>query len=301
MQWTKNDIGNQEGKTILVTGSNTGIGFATATLLASNGAQVILTSRNREKGEQALARLRADIPNARVSLLSLDLANLASVRAAAEEVAARHEKLDVLINNAGLMIPPFSRTADGFEIQFGTNVLGHFAFTGLLLPLLLRTPHSRTVWLSSVAHWVGRIDFDDLNAEKGYAKWRAYSQSKLADLMIAYEMQRRLQRSGTSAISLASHPGGTKSDLSRNSGSVKFIEAVAGLFLQTTEQGAMPSVRAAVDPSARGGDFYGPSNFGTISGPAEKQRSSKRSHDEAVAAKLWQTCETFTGVRWLDD
>lgn len=296
MTWSMKDAGSQHGKTFLITGSNTGIGFATAKLLAGNGAQVILACRNREKGEQSLARLKAQVPSAQATLLQLDLASLTSVRQAAETINSQASRLDALINNAGVMMPPFGRTADGFETQFGTNVLGHFAFTGLLLPLLERTPQARVVWLSSIAHWVGRINFEDLNAEKGYRTWRAYAQSKLADLMLAYEMQRRLQRAGSTAMSLGAHPGGTNSDLGRHRTILKFVSP----FAQSVEAGAMPSLRAAVDAAARGGEYYGPAGIGTFKGPAERQRSSQRSHDEAVAARLWQACEALTGVRYLD-
>lgn len=300
VKWDMNRVGSQAGKTVLITGSNTGIGFATAMLLARKGAAIVMACRNTAKGQQALARIAAAAPAAPLSLVQLDLASLDSVRACATEVTQKCARLDVLINNAGLMMPPLQRTTDGFEIQFGTNVLGHFAFTGLLSPLLLRSPASRVVWLSSLAHWTGRIDFDNLNAERHYGKWRAYAQSKLADLMLAYEMQRRLQRSGATTIALGAHPGGTKSDLSRNNGMLQLFDRFGGAFIQATEDGAMPSVRAAVDPDAVGGDYYGPGGFATFTGPATKQRSSRRSHDEAVAIRLWERCEQLTAVHWLD-
>src|SRR5438445_3943566 len=174
MSWTMKDAGSLQGKTVLITGSNTGIGFATAQWLAGNGAEIIVACRNLDKGKQAMTKLRDAVPGVKADLLRLDLASLASVRQAAATLNAKQQRLDMLINNAGLMMPPFERTADGFELQFGTNVLGHFALTGLLLPLIERTPDARVVWLGSVAHWGGKIDFDDLNAEKGYSSWRAY-------------------------------------------------------------------------------------------------------------------------------
>jgi len=299
MSWTLDDAGDLRDRTILVTGSNTGIGFATARLLAGKGARIIMACRNAEKGRRALAQLKSLVPGAEASLLSLDLASLASVREAAAAVHARQHPLDGLINNAGLMMPPFSRTTDGFELQFGTNVLGHFALTGLLLPLLEQTPRSRVVWVSSIAHWSGRIDFDNLGAEKGYRSWGAYAQSKLADLMLAYQMQRRLRRSGASTIALAAHPGGTRSELSRNNALLKLVARLTSGLTQSTEDGAMPSIRAAIDSDARGGDYYGPSGFATFAGPAARQRSSRYSHDEAVAARLWQACEQLSGVRYL--
>ena len=299
-RWSLERVASQSGKTILVTGSNTGIGFATAQQLAEKGAEVILACRSREKGEAALARLQAAVPGAVVTLMLLDLANLASVRECAAQVNARYQRLDVLINNAGLMMPPLARTADGFELQFGTNVVGHFAFTGLLLPLLSRTPKSRVVWLSSLAHQQGQIDFDNLNAERSYGKSRAYAQSKLADLMLAYEMQRRMERKGESIIALGAHPGVTKSDLSRHLTVLKWISVVAAPLVQDTDRGAWPSVLAATDPDAHGGDYYGPMGFAKAGGAPGKQPSSARSHDAAVAARLWQTCEQLSGVRYLD-
>ena len=299
MAWTLEQAADQTGRRILITGSNTGIGYATAELLARKGAAIILACRSAEKGQQALAKLRAQVPQIEAELLRLDLADLASVREAAETLKTRHQRLDALINNAGLRMPPLQRTADGFELQFGTNVLGHFAFTGLVLPLLEQSPAARVVWLASVAHWNGRIDFDNLNAERGYNKWRAYAQSKLADLMLAYEMQRRLQQRGSTLRSLGAHPGGTHSELARHHWLLGLIDRLTGPFMQSPAGGAMPSVRAATDRDAQGGEYYGPGGLATMSGPATRQRSSRRSHDEAVAARLWAQCETLTGVRWL--
>jgi NAD(P)-dependent dehydrogenase (short-subunit alcohol dehydrogenase family) len=281
MPWTLEQAADQTGRRILITGSNTGIGYATAVLLARKGARIVLACRNADKGRAALTRLRADVAGVDAELVPLDLANLRSVREAAAMLEAQNQPIDTLINNAGLMMPPLARTADGFELQFGTNVLGHFAFTGLVLPLLEKNPAARVVWLSSVA------------------RWGAYAQSKLADLMLAYEMQRRLERGGATMISMAAHPGGTKSELSRHNALLRVINALTARVLQDAQAGAMPSVRAATDPNARGGDYYGPGGLGTMSGPATRQRSSKRSHDGAVAARLWQRCEELTGVRWL--
>jgi NAD(P)-dependent dehydrogenase (short-subunit alcohol dehydrogenase family) len=297
MKWSLDAVGSQRDKTALVTGSNTGIGFATVTALARKGARVILACRNVDKGAAALTRLRAEVPDAHASLVELDRASLASVRAAADAVRAQTKQLDVLINNAGLMMPPLSRTVDGFELQFGTNVLGHFALTGHLLPLLDRTPGARVVWLSSITHWGASIDFKNLNAEKGYKDSREYGQSKLANLMLAYEMDRRLKRAGSTTISVAAHPGFTRSELTRD---LKLINRLAGPFLQPTENGALPSLRAAVDPEVKGGEHFGPGGFATIAGAPTQQRSSKRSQDATVAARLWSVCAQLTGVRYLD-
>jgi NAD(P)-dependent dehydrogenase (short-subunit alcohol dehydrogenase family) len=303
MKWNEimlEKIASQQGKTILITGSNTGIGFETARLLALKGADIIIACRNQEKGQQALADLRAKVPGVQASLVQLDLANLESVRQCAAEIIENHPTLDALINNAGLAMPPLQKTADDFEMQFGTNVLGCFAFTGLLMPLLVKTTGARVVWLSSVAHWRGTIDFDNLNAEKGYSSFGAYAQSKLANLMLAYEMQRRLEHSHITMLSLAAHPGGTKSDLSRNNTLLKIITLFTSPFIQKTTEGAMPSMLATTEPELKGGEFFGPSGFMTIKGPAELQQSSKYSYDSVIASRLWQTCEQLTGVPFLN-
>lgn len=296
MSWSMSDVASQNGKLFLVTGSNAGIGFATSYLLAGKGGKIVMACRSLEKGQDALNRLKTMVPGADVSLMQLDLASLASVRSFAEAFLAKYDRLDVLINNAGLMMPPLGRTADGFELQFGTNVLGHFLLTGLLLPVLINTPPARIVSLASLAHWNGRIDLNNLNAENSYGKINAYCQSKLANLMIAYELQRRLARAGYDIVSVAAHPGATKSDLGRHSLSVRFGQ----LFAQSVEAGAMPSIRAAVDPAVKGGEYFGPGGFLTITGPAVQQPSSKRSHDETVAKELWNRCETLTSIAYLN-
>jgi NAD(P)-dependent dehydrogenase (short-subunit alcohol dehydrogenase family) len=298
MSWTADSMKDQKGKTFLITGSNTGIGLATAQALAGLGAHVIIACRNTQKGAAAKEQIRQRTPGAKVDQVSLDLASLASVRSCAAQVLKVYKRLDGLINNAGLMMPPLGRTDDGFELQFGTNLLGHFAFTGLLLPLMDGKRDTRIVSLGSVAHWDGEIDFNNLNAEKGYSRWRAYSQSKLANIMFAYELERRLRRKGSSILSLAAHPGGTKSELSRHSAVLKVISALTGAFTQSPEDGALPSLRAALDPEARGGEYYGPSKMLTMRGPPVCQPSSQRSRDEAVAARLWQECERLTGVSY---
>ncbi len=295
MVWSMAEVGSQTGKTFLITGSNTGIGFATARLLAGKRAKIIMACRNTAKGELALKQLKSMVPGADCTLMALDLASLKSVRSFADRVNTNYPRLDVLINNAGVMIPPLGRTEDGFETQFGTNVLGHFALTGLLLPLLNRTPHARVVTMASIAHWPGRINFDNLNAEQGYSKAGAYAQSKLANLMFAYELQRRLHGSGADTISLAAHPGGSHSELSRHSLILKLLSHLA----QSVDDGALPSIRAAVDGQAQGGEYYGPRGIGTIAGAPIRQRSSRRSHDLTVAARLWAACETLTGLPYL--
>jgi NAD(P)-dependent dehydrogenase (short-subunit alcohol dehydrogenase family) len=297
MIWSPESIEAQAGKTFVVTGANAGIGLETASVLAGKGAQVILACRSPEKAAHAVKQIRLLKADASVAAATLDLASLASIRAFAAGFSREHQRLDVLINNAGVMMPPLGRTADGFETQFGTNFVGHFLLTLLLLPLLNRNPGSRVVTVSSVAHWTGRIDFNNLNAEKGYSKWRAYSQSKLANLMFAYELQRRLEQSGASTISTAAHPGVTASELARHN---VFLLAVQSRIAQTTAKGALPSLRAAIDPAVRGGDYFGPGGALslTLYGDARKQQSSPRSRDKTVAARLWSTAEQFCGEHY---
>lgn len=296
MSWNNDNIPNQAGRTFVVTGANVGIGFATVRALAANGAKVVLASRNLEKGNMALAKICKIHPSADVRVEPLDLASLASVKAFADRFASANQRLDVLINNAGVAMPPQGKTEEGFETQFGTNVIGHFALTGHLLPLLLTTARSRVVTLSSSAHWFAKIDFDNLNAERYYDKTKAYGQSKLADLMIAYEMQRRFAISGAATISIGVHPGVVMSELFRYS---KAFDFLLGLISQNIEEGAWPSLMAAVDPSVKGGDFVGPGGFLTIKGSPTVQKSSALSHDLAIASRLWEVAQEMSGVRYL--
>jgi NAD(P)-dependent dehydrogenase (short-subunit alcohol dehydrogenase family) len=297
MIWSPETIESQTGKIVVVTGANSGIGLETASLLASRGAGVILACRNPEKAALAVRQIRSLRPDANVSAATLDLASLASVRKFAASLIQEHRSLDVLINNAGVMTTPLGRTTDGFETQFGTNFIGHFLLTLLLLPLLNRQPGSRVVTLSSVAHWTGRIDFDNLNAEKSYSRWGAYAQSKLANLMFMYELQRRLEKSGASTISTGAHPGVTASELTRHN---LFLRVAQSTIAQTTRKGSLPSLRAAIDPSVRGGDYYGPGNALslTLYGDARKQQSSRRSRDKTIAARLWTTAEKLCDQRY---
>jgi NAD(P)-dependent dehydrogenase (short-subunit alcohol dehydrogenase family) len=298
LTWTIRDAPSQHGKTAMITGGNTGIGFATARLLAVKGARVLIACRTASKGQAAVDRIRADVPGARIEMVSLDLASLSSVRSCAATVIRDHPRLDILVNNAGIMMPPLSRTVDGFELQFGTNVLGHFALTGLLLPLLDSSSNGRIVALGSVAHWCGSIDFENLNAEKAYGRWNAYAQSKLAAIMLAHELERRLRTLDSRTISMAAHPGGAKTELQRNNGALKVISKVAGALTQAADDGALPSLRAATDPAARGGDYFGPTAMLTFRGPPVRQRGAKRADDPAIASRLWGECERQTGVTY---
>ncbi|MET8995600.1 SDR family NAD(P)-dependent oxidoreductase [Amycolatopsis sp. NPDC004169] len=295
--WTERDVPSQRGRVAVITGANTGLGFDTAKVLAERGATVVLAVRDVAKGKQAAARLGAD---ADVTVQQLDLASLESVRAAAADLHATLPKIDLLINNAGVMYPPRQTTRDGFELQFGTNHLGHFALTGLLLDLLLPVEGSRVVTVASIAHRIrAGIRFDDLQWEKSYDRVAAYGQAKLANLMFAYELQRRLAPHGTTA-SIAAHPGVARTELMRNSPAAlrAVFPLVAPLFTQSSERGALPVLRAATDPSALGGQYYGPAGPGGYRGRPEVVASSPQSYDASIQRRLWAVSEELTAVKF---
>jgi NAD(P)-dependent dehydrogenase (short-subunit alcohol dehydrogenase family) len=292
--WTMKDMPDQTGKVAIVTGANSGIGFEEARGLASKGAQVILACRSQEKGAAAAQRICEEYPDARAEYMPLDLADLSSVRQFAERFTARYDRLDMLINNAGVMaVPELRRTADGFEMQFGTNHLGHFALTGLLLDVLMRTPGARVVTVSSVSHRRGRVDFDNLNAERSYDRWAAYGQSKVANLLFTYELQRRFEAAGADAIATAAHPGWTGTNLQQDAGLIRLFNPV---FSMQPEQGALPILYAATAPDAKGGGYYGPGGPGEWRGYPKRVDSTALSHDKAVAKRLWEVSEKLTGV-----
>ncbi len=292
------DVPGQQGRTAVVTGANTGIGFEAAAVLAQRGAVTVLACRDTGKAERAADRLRAATPDVAVSVVGLDLASLDSVREAAAQIRASHERLDLLINNAGLMMPPHGTTADGFELQFGTNHLGHFALTGLLLDRMLPVPGSRVVTVSSNGHRTGRIDFADLQSERRYGRMTAYAQSKLANLMFTYELERRLRAAEAPTIALAAHPGTASTELVRHIPAAlrAAYGVVEGMFSQSATMGALPTLRAATDPAAHGGEYYGPSGFGQMMGYPVRVSSSRRSHDEGAQRRLWAESERLTGV-----
>ncbi|MCX7706476.1 MAG: oxidoreductase, partial [Anaerolineae bacterium] len=301
-RWVETQIPPQQGKVALITGANSGLGFEAARLLAAKGARVILAVRDVTKGERAATDIRRGVPAADLAVLRLDLASLVSIRSAATEVLRAEDRLDMLINNAGVMAIPRRLTADGFEMQFGVNHLGHFALTGLLLPLLLRTPAARVVTVSSGAHVLGRIHFDDLHGERRYHPWAAYAQSKLANLLFAYELQRRLAAAGQRTISVAAHPGYAATNLQRvgpeMSGSKLggwLMAASNRLLAQSAAMGALPEVYAATSPDVQGGDFIGPDGALGQRGFPKKVRSSARSYDLVAAARLWAVSEALTG------
>jgi NAD(P)-dependent dehydrogenase (short-subunit alcohol dehydrogenase family) len=296
--WTVADVPDQAGRTAVVTGANSGIGFEAAMVLAQRGADTILACRDTAKAEAAAARMTAAAPGATVSVVGLDLASLDSVRAAAAQILAGHQRLDLLINNAGLMWPAYGKTADGFELQFGTNHLGHFALTGLLLAAMLPVPGSRVVTVSSNGHRTGRIDFEDLQSERRYSRMAAYAQSKLANLMFTYELQRRLDAAGAATAALAAHPGVAFTDLTRHlPGALQSAyPAVGGFFSQSAAMGALPTLRAATDPAAVGGEYYGPDGWVQLKGYPVRVSSTARSRDTGAQGRLWAESERLTGV-----
>jgi NAD(P)-dependent dehydrogenase (short-subunit alcohol dehydrogenase family) len=292
-KWTERDIPDQRGRVAIVTGANTGLGFETARALAERGASVVLAVRDVEKGKRAAARITGD-----VAVQELDLTSLESVRAAAADLRAAHQRIDLLINNAGVMYTPKQTTRDGFEMQFGTNHLGHFALTGLLLDRLLPVAGSRVTTVSSVGHRIqAAIHFDDLQWERSYGRAAAYGQSKLANLMFTYELQRRLTAHGTTAA-VAAHPGMSNTELARNSPAFVRLPLTwfAPLITQNASMGALPTLRAATDPAVLGGQYYGPDGMGEVRGHPRLVTSSPESYDVAVQQHLWAVSEKLTGV-----
>jgi NAD(P)-dependent dehydrogenase (short-subunit alcohol dehydrogenase family) len=254
---------------------------------------VVLACRSEAKGRDAEQRIRAAASGAEVRFEPLDLGSLASVRAFAEKLSTNEPRLDLLINNAGVMMPPYGRTDDGFETQIGTNHLGHFALTGLLLESLRRTPRARVVTVSSLAHFAGRIAFDDLQSERGYNAILAYGQSKLANLLFTRELERRLRAANVDALAAAAHPGSTRTELQRHSG---MMDAIVRVFSQTAPEGALPTLYAATAPEVRGGEYFGPSGFMGCLGPPGRARSTARSRDPELSQRLWDVSEQLTGV-----
>jgi NAD(P)-dependent dehydrogenase (short-subunit alcohol dehydrogenase family) len=296
--WTAAAVPDQTGRTAVITGANSGIGFEAATVLAARGATVVLACRDLDKAKEAADRVAESAPGAAVQVQRLDLAALTSVRAAARELRDRYDRIDLLVNNAGVTFTPRQTTEDGFELQFGTNHLGHFALTGLLLDRLLATPGSRVVTISSMIHRAGRIHFDDLQLERKYGRSRAYGQSKLANLMFTYELQRRLAAAGASTIAVAAHPGGSRTDWARHLPRVIRIanRLTEPLFMQTADKGAWPTLRAATDPTVQGGEYYGPDGITKTRGYPKKDKSSRRSHDAEAQSRLWAVSEELTRV-----
>jgi NAD(P)-dependent dehydrogenase (short-subunit alcohol dehydrogenase family) len=293
-KWTAADIPYQSGRVAVITGANTGLGYHTAAALAAMGAHVVLAVRNPAKGNDAAARIAATSPRAEVRVQELDLTSLASVHAAAEALKRAYAQIDLLINNAGVTLTT-GHTKDGFELQFGTNHLAHFALTGLLLDHLLAVEGSRVVTISSLGHRVrAAIDFDDLNLQHDGDPGAAYGRSKLANLLFTYELQRRLSLSDATTIAVAAHPGFSKTELLRDAsfGIRHFFTAIS----QSPQSGALPALRAATDPGVIGGQYYGPGGLVELRGHPRVVRSSAQSHDDGLQRRLWDVSEKLTGV-----
>lgn len=298
--WTAADIPDQTGRVAVITGANTGLGYETAAALADHGARVVLAVRNLDKGKDAAARITAKSPHADVALQELDLTSLNSVRTAAERLKSDYDRIDLLINNAGVMYTPKETTKDGFEMQFGTNHLGHFALTGLLLDRLLPVAGSRVVTVSSMGHRIlADIHFDDLQWERSYNRVAAYGQAKLANLLFTYELQRRLAPHGTT-IAAAAHPGGSNTELGRYTPTVfrPLVNVFFSVIAQDAAMGALPTLRAATDPGVLGGQYYGPDGFAETRGYPKIVSSSAKSHDPDRQRRLWAVSEELTGVRY---
>jgi NAD(P)-dependent dehydrogenase (short-subunit alcohol dehydrogenase family) len=300
-KWTATDIPDQAGRTAVVTGANSGLGLVAARELARAGADVVLACRNTEKGEAAAESIGAAAPGAKVAVEALDLSSLASIHAFAERFGADREGLDLLINNAGVMAPPRGQTADGFELQFGTNHLGHFALTGLLLGRMQGREDARVVTISSNGHKLGRIRFDDLQGERRYFRWTAYCQSKLANVLFARELDKRLRAAGSTVASLAAHPGYSATNLQSAAPPLldRLVMAVTNrLIAQSAEMGALPELYAATRPSLEGGLYIGPDGFEEQRGYPKIVRPVKVGRDEATAERLWGVSEELTGVSY---
>ena len=301
--WIINYTPSLAGKIFIVTGGNSGLGYESVKAFASKGAEVILACRSLVKGNEAREKLLLEFPKANIVVMELDLADLSSVRNFAEKVKLNYTRLDILLNNAGIMMPPYQKTKDGFESQMGTNHLGHFALTGLLLDLLKNSPKSRVVNVSSLAHKQGFIDFENLLFLNGknYTPFRAYAQSKLANLLFTYRLQSYFKKNGIDSISLAAHPGVSDTNLFGDIGPQwlqKIFKPLFKLFIQPASMGALPQIRACIDPLARGSFYFGPKGLGEMKGYPVLVKCTKAARSKRNAEKLWDTSERLTGVKF---
>ncbi|GAB1421792.1 SDR family NAD(P)-dependent oxidoreductase [Anaerolineales bacterium] len=302
-KWTTENIPDLHHKVIVITGANSGIGFEAARAFAQKGAIVILACRNMQKAQEATTRILEDNPDAILDIMPLDLAEQASVKAFSGAFHKKYDRLDILLNNAGIMAVPYAKTVDGFEQQFATNHLGHFALTGLLMDRLLETPQSRVVNISSNAHRWGEIDFDNLMYEngEGYKSFSAYGRSKLANLLFTLALQKRFEAIGSDSLALAAHPGGSNTNLAdhfKDHWYGGLVSGVLSIMMQNAAMGALPGIRAAVDPNVKGGEYFGPDGFKEQRGYPVEVKTSERAQDEALAERLWQASEVLTGIHY---
>jgi len=296
MSFTAKDVPSQTGKCFVVTGANTGLGYEATKVLASRGARVLLACRSEDKARKAMERIRMEVPGANLAFVSLDQADLGSVHAAALEIA-REPRLDTLVNNAGVMVPPLERTAQGHELQFGVNHLGTFALTGLLLPKLAETPGSRIVITASIAHRSGKISWDDLDAHRSYSRGQRYSDSKLMNLLHLFELDRRLRAAGSPVMAVGCHPGVASTDLARHLPAIgRLAWPVIGKVLNDAAAGAWPTLQAAAAPDAIAGEYYGPLGFRNTRGKSGLNPRSEAARDPVAARRLWDVSTQMTGV-----
>ncbi|MBW7455396.1 oxidoreductase [Paenibacillus sepulcri] len=300
--WTAEKMPNQQGTRVVITGASSGIGYETARAFASKDAEVVFAIRNLEKGEEIARQLKKEYPNASLKMMKLDLSDLSSVRRFAQEYKQSYDSLKLLINNAGVMTPPFQKTKDGFELQFGSNHLGHFALTGLMLPMMSHVPSSRVVTLSSTAIRGAKINFDNLDGSNGYNRVKFYGQSKLANSLFAQELNVRLRASGSNTISLGSHPGRANTNLfslgSEKTGPLmKIVKAL--LAPQSAEMGALPTLYAATYPVLKGGEYIGPDGKGGNKGYPKVDTSVLKLYDPQITKQLWDVSESLTGISYL--
>ncbi len=302
-KWDANDIPNQSGRVVVITGANSGLGYESSLALARQGAQIVMASRDQAKAQQALNNLKGRLPEAKVDVMTVDLSDLASVQSFAADFKSRYHRLDLLLNNAGVMAIPRRETKDGFEMQLGTNHLGHFALTGLLLDTLMQTPGSRVVTTTSMAHLYGRINFDDLQMTQKYTRYGAYGQSKFANILFAFELQRRLTAAGRDTLSLPAHPGYASTNLQHNSASASgnIFETALYPFLnrvvaQSQAMGALPQLYAATAPDVKAGAFIGPRFI--VRGYPKPVKAQANAYKEEIARRLWQVSEELTGLKY---
>lgn len=294
--WINKNVPDQTGKTVVITGANSGLGFATSEILASKNAKIIMLCRNKSRGEEAIQKINKSVNNADLELIVTDLGDLTSINKTADTLNKNYKVIDILVNNAGVMIPPYSRTADGFELQFGTNHLGHFLLTALIFNLIKNSTGGRIVNVASLAHKWGNINFDDLNWEKRkYVNWKAYGDSKLANLYFTYFLADRLKKNNSGIITAAVHPGWTASELQRHSSIFSFMN---NFFAQDIYMGSLPTVLAATNADIKNGEYYGPSGMMEWKGFPEKVKSNPLSHDIKTAEKLWDISEELTKTRF---